>query len=182
MMKIENIELEPFEKMKSSIKLTGILLIILGLLGIVLPQVLSMVIEIFFGLIMLAGGLMFGYYSYQIHSHSKSSINWLKPLLLTVGGILLLVYPSSGISAIILLLSFYFFTDAFASFALSYELYPADGWFWMTINGVLTAILAFLILIGWPETSMIYLGLFVGISLIFDGIALFMLAKTMEVE
>jgi len=181
-MKIENIEQEPFEKMTSSIKLTGILLIILGLFGIILPQVFSMIIEIFFGLIMLAGGLMFGYYSYQIHRHSHASINWLKPSILTIGGVLLLVYPSSGISAIMLLISFYFFTDAFASFALSYELYPAGGWLWMTLNGIFSAILAFLILIGWPETSMLFLGLFVGISLIFDGIALFMIAKTMILE
>jgi len=163
-----------------SIKTTGILLIVLGILGLILPQLISFVIELFLGSMMLLGGIMVAYYTY--YNLERSFINWVKPLILIISAVLLLVYPHSGIAALTLLLSFYFFMDAFASFSLSYERHPYPGWFWMTLNGVLSAILAMLLLIGWPETSPLYLGIFVSISLVFDGIALFMLGRAIEFE
>ena len=45
--------------------------------------------------------------------HRSSSISWLKPLALFVGGILLVIYPLSGITVITWLVSFYLFTGAF---------------------------------------------------------------------
>jgi len=177
-MKRLQIDSELTEKMQSSLKIISILLIILGISGILIPQALSFAIEIFFAGLMIAAGILLAYHNYK--SIFTSFINWLKPLILIIGGILLLVFPISGISTIMLVLSFYFFTDAFASFGLSHERYPHSGWVWMTFNGVLSALLAMLILVGWPQSSLIYLGIFVGISLLFDGIALFMLGRTIN--
>ena len=42
----------------------------------------------------------------------------------------------------------------------------------MTFNGVISALLDTLFLIGWPGTSLWLVGLYVGISLLFDGWAL----------
>ena len=42
----------------------------------------------------------------------------------------------------------------------------------MVFNGVISALLAILFLIGWPATSLWLVGLYVGISLVFDGWAL----------
>ncbi len=179
-MKSTNTEIDPTKKMQSSIKITGILLVILGIAGILLPQALSLAIEVFFGSLMIIAGVLLAYHNYQ--NVFSSFVNWLKPLILIVGGVLLLVFPSSGIAAIMLVLSFYFFTDAFASFGLSQQRYPHSGWMWMTFNGILSALLAILILIGWPQSSLIYLGIFVGISLLFDGIALFMLGRTISTD
>ncbi len=175
-MNVPNSELDPIENLASTIKTLGILFIVLGFLGLLIPQIFSFVVEMFFGFIMLAGGLIFAYYSYQYPF--SSFIDWLKPLILMVTGILLLIFPTSGVAAFILLLSLYFFTDAFASFALSYERHPRPGWFWMTLNGIFSALLAILILIGWPESSMFYLGIFIGISLLLDGFALYMLGRS----
>jgi uncharacterized membrane protein HdeD (DUF308 family) len=171
---------DPGEKMISRIKLSGILLIALGILGIFVPQLLSLFVEGFLAAMMLIGAAVSAYHTY--HFNRSSITDWLKPLILLIGGVLLLVYPSSGVAAIILMVSFYFFTDAFASFALSYERYPTPGWFWMTLNGVLSTLLAFLVLIGWPESSLMYLGIFIAISLIFDGWVLFMLSRTLKID
>ncbi len=171
---------DPTEAMTGRLKITGILLMILGVLGIFVPQIFSLFVEGFLAAIMLIGGAISAYNTYQFNRSNFTE--WLKPLILIVGGFLLLVYPSSGIAAIILVLSFYFFTDAFANFAMSYERYPQPGWFWMTLNGVLSALLAALILIGWPESSLMYLGIFIAISLIFDGLVLFMLSRAMQID
>lgn len=151
----------------------GILLMIVGAAGVFLPSLLSLTVEIFLGWLMVIAGVLFGYYGYQ--SRSRTLIDWLKPLILIIAGVLLLVYPTSGIAALSLMLSFYLFVDAFAGFGLAYERHPLAGWGWMTVNGVLSFILAVLLLVGWPATSPIYLGIYVGVSLFFDGLALLML-------
>lgn len=168
------------KSMGTSVWVTGLLLALLGGAGIFFPGALSLTIEVFLAWLMIMGSILWGYYVYQWHR--TALISWLKPLVLLIGGILLLVYPVTGVAAITLLISFYLFTDAFGSFALAFERRPLSGWFWMILNGVVSLVLAVLILVGWPSTSPIYLGIIVGISLLFDGISLFMLGFAMNKE
>lgn len=158
--------------------IAGVLLTLLGVVGIFLPGALSLAIEVFLGWLMITGGILWAYYTYQWHNASFTS--WLKPLILIAAGILLLVYPVSGIAAITLLISFYLITDAFGSFALALELRPSSGWLWMLFNGLLSLALAVIILVGWPASSPVYLGIIVGISLLFDGVSLFMLGLAIK--
>jgi len=164
--------------MGASVWLAGILLVALGLLGIFFPGALSLTVTAFLSGLMFAGGLLYGYYVYKLHTSSFSA--WLKPLVLIVGGGLLLSFPAIGISAVALLLSFYLFADAFGSFGMAKERHPLQGWFWMTLNGVISLILAMLILIGWPATSALFLGVFLGVSLLIDGVMMFMFGLALK--
>jgi uncharacterized membrane protein HdeD (DUF308 family) len=161
-----------------SVWLAGILLVILGLLGVFFPDALSLTLTAFLSGLMLAGGVLYGYYVYKLHTGSFSA--WLKPLVLIVGGVLLLSFPAIGISAIALLLSFYLFTDAFSSFGMAKERHPLPGWFWMALNGVISLVLAMFILVGWPETSALFLGIFLGVSLLIDGLMMFMFGLALK--
>ncbi len=156
-----------------SILVAGALLAALGIIGIFAPHVVSFTLEIFLGILMITGGIFFAYYSYQYHT--RSFIGWLKPVILILVGALFLIKPGSGIAAFTLLITFYLLVDAYAGFGLAYVRYPAPGWGWLLLNGLLSLTLAVLLLIGWPATSPIFLGLYISISLLFDGISLFML-------
>ena len=165
---------------QKSFLLIGGLLFLLGGVGIFLPYAVSITIEILLGWLMLTGGLLWAWNTYSWH---KSTFNsWLKPLILLAGGILLLVFPVSGIAAITLMISFYLVTDAFGSFALALDRRPLPGWVWMILNAIISFALALLLLWGWPMTSPVYLGIIVSISLLFDGLTLFMLGLAMKVE
>ncbi len=164
--------------MSTSVWLAGALLVILGTLGIFFPGALSLTVTAFLSGLMLAGGALYGYYVYSLHKGSFSA--WLKPVVLFVGGVLLLVFPAIGISAIALLLSFYLFADAFGSFGMAKERHPLRGWLWMALNGGISLFLAMLILVGWPETSALFLGIFLGVSLLVDGLMMFMFGLTLK--
>jgi len=155
---------------------TGILLIILGTVAIFLPGLMSLGVAIFAGWLLLIGGVFWAIHTYQYDA--KSFMNWLKPALLVGVGLLMLVYPISGVAAVGMMLSIYLFLDAFGSFALAHLIRPVKGWGWMVFNGVISFLLATLFLIGWPATSMWLVGLYVGISLLFDGWALLALGWT----
>ena len=162
--------IKTFEK---SILIAGALLAALGVIGVLAPHIVSFTIEIFLGILMIAGGIFFAYYSYQYHT--RSFIGWLKPVILILVGALFLIKPGAGIAAFTLLVTFYLLVDAYAGFGLAYIRYPAPGWGWLLLNGLLSLTLAVLLLVGWPGTSPVFLGLYISISLLFDGISLFML-------
>ncbi len=148
----------------------GILLIGLGTLGVFVPGLASLGTVLFFSWLLIFGGILWAIHTYRYDA--KSVMNWLKPvLLLSVGG-LMLFYPVTGVATLGLLLAIYLLMDAVSSFALAQSVHPEKGWGWMAFNGVISALLAALFLIGWPATSIWLVGLYVSISLIFDGWAL----------
>jgi uncharacterized membrane protein HdeD (DUF308 family) len=120
-------------------------------------------------LLFIVGGGVWAWHTWQ---HGGGFMSWLKPMLLLVSGVLMAANPLAGVAALALLLSFYLLMDAFGSFALASALRPAPGWLWMVVNGVMDLVLAFLFTISWPASSMLLVGIFVGISLLFDGAAL----------
>ena len=148
----------------------GILLTILGGIGIMLPEVMSLGTEVMVAWLLLLGGLFWAMHTYK---YSRRNImDWLKPILLMASGVLMVVYPVTGVASVGLLLAIYLLMDAFSSFVLAQSIYPAKGWGWMAFNGLMSALLAGLFLVGWPATSLWLVGLYVGISLFFDGTAL----------
>ena len=167
--------IKAFEK---SILVAAGLLVALGLIGILAPNLISFSILVFMGCLMIVGGVFFGYYSYQYHT--RSFVGWLKPLILITAGALILIHPGAGIAAFTLVVTLYLFMDAYASFGLAYARHPEPGWGWLLLNGLLSITLAMLLLVGWPETSALFLGIYIGISLLLDGITLLMLGMKMK--
>lgn len=156
----------------------GILLFILGIIGLVVPRAMSLATSLFLAWLLLIGGALWSYHTWN--SFRSSFIDWLKPALLLISGALMLFYPASGVAAIGMLLAFYLLLDSFSSFAMASELRPLPGWGWMIFNAIITLSLALLFLIGWPATSIYLVGIYIAISLIFDGAVLIAIGWAMR--
>ena len=170
------------ERMKKQFKIhsiiAGILLLIAGFLGIFLPTVTSLTISFLLGWLLIISSIISGYH--VIKSYNTKWISWLKPFLLFTVGLLMLLYPLSGVAAVSLLLILYFLIDAFAGIVFGLEWSPLKGWGLMIFNGILSFILAVIFLIGWPFSSIWLVGLLVGISLLFDGATILVLGINMH--
>ncbi len=169
-------ELRKQFKMHSLI--AGMLLVIAGLFGIFLPEITSLTISLFIGWLLIISGMISGYHVMQ--SYNTKWVAWFKPTILEIIGLLLLLYPLTGIAAVGLLLIIYFLFDGFAGFMLGLEFRPIKGWIWMMINGLISITLAVIFLIGWPFNSLWLVGLFVGISLFVDGIAMLLISNAVN--
>lgn len=88
---------------------------------------------------------------------------------------MVLFNPIAGAAALGLVLLVYFLMDGFAGITFALALRPMQGWVWTLISGLASLALAVVFVVGWPFNSLWLVGLLVGISLIFDGIALLML-------
>ncbi len=149
----------------------GILLIALGCIGILLPGFMALEATLIIASLLIVGSVFWLVHAFNYKSYGWAQ--WLKPLILLVTGGLMLFYPMNGVAVIGLLLLVYLILDAFGSFTFAYMIRPLLGWGWMVFNGVTSLALAILFLIGWPESTLVIVGLYISISLFFDGWALF---------
>lgn len=157
---------------------TGILLVVVGFAGIVLPEAMSIGAELFISSLMIFGAVLWGYHTYLYSRHNI--IDWIKPAVLLLVAGLMIFYPLHGVAVMGMLLAVYLLMDSFGSFALAQATHPMPGWGWMAFNGVVSLVLAFLFLFGWPETSLWLVGLYVSISLLFDGFAMIFIGHTVR--
>ena len=161
---------ETLEKYSKYGKIAGVLMMVIGLGGVFLPPVMSIAVVTFMAWMFLFSALVQGYNT--LKNYRKSFIAWLKPILSFITGILFLLFPIQGIAVVGMLLAVYLLIDAYTSIAFGIEYKPNKGWWMMVLNGVLSIVLSIILMMGWPFSSIVLVGLFVGVSLFFDGVAL----------
>jgi len=153
-----NIEKEKLKEFSTLSIISGIILAIAGFLAIIHPIAGSLAFVVFLGALFIAVGLVQCYTTFK--AHQKSAGAWFKALLLLITGILLLIWPVSGIAAVAI------------SFQMSLDLKPLKGWWMAALNGVLSFLLGIIMIIGWPFSAPFTVGIIVGVSFLMDGIVL----------
>ncbi|WP_456401686.1 HdeD family acid-resistance protein [Hydrogenimonas sp.] len=161
---------ETLRKFSNHTIVAGVIMALIGLVGVIAPQLMSLVAVNFLAWLFLFSAGVQGYAVYRSYRRSFSA--WLKPFLSLVAALLLLFFPLEGVAAVGILLASYLLIDAFSSFSFGWEYRPNRGWWILMLNGALSLLLALILLAGWPYSSLVLVGLFVGISLFFDGVAL----------
>jgi len=162
---------ETLQKFSTQTIIAGVMMMIVGGLGIFAPALMSLVVVSLLGWLFIMSAIIQGYITYKTYRRSFSA--WLKPALSFIIGMLFFIFPVQGIAVAAVMLSVYLWVDAFSSFGFAMD-YKPNSWWWIHIvNALISIILAILIMIGWPESSLFWVGLYAAISLFFDGVALF---------
>ncbi len=167
------LELETRNRFRKRSIITGVLLMLAGIISIFAPSVTSFTLSFILGFLFVIGALISGIHVMQ--SYNKSWLAWFKPVIFFVIGVIIFRNPITGAAAIGLMLMIYFFISGFAQIFFGLEFKPITGWFWMVIDGIISVIIAMIFLLGWPISSVWLIGLLVGVSLLTDGFALLML-------
>lgn len=158
------------DSFKKYATISGIMFIILGIAGIIFPSFMSFTALAFVSYLMLFAGVSSAWLTWM--SNRENWSGWLKSFLLIIVALLMLFYPMEGIAALGLLFAIYFFTDAFAGFGLAFSLKPQKVWWLWLFNALTSLALGVIFMVGWPFSSLMMVGLLVGVSLLFDGVAL----------
>jgi uncharacterized membrane protein HdeD (DUF308 family) len=163
-----NIDEDIFKQYGNMSILTGILFLIAGSLAIIQPNLGGLSLVWLIASLFIIVGIFKGFLVFK--SHQNSAGGWFKTFGLIFTGILLFVFPVIGAATIAILLSFYFLFDGFSSVYMGFELKPISGWWMSVLNGFISILLAFVILMQWPFSSLAIIGILVGISFIIDAI------------
>lgn len=157
----------------------SILLIILGIIAIALPFYATLSIELIIGWVLLLGGIVQLYKSIKTIKQPGGAISLMGAIIYIAVGVLMLIYPLTGILTLTLLIGIFFLLEGIAKIAFSFELKPAQNWGWLLVSGIIALLMSGIILWGWPATSLWVIGLLVGINMVFFGFSLLALVSNL---
>lgn len=156
----------------------GILFLIMGLLAILLPGLTAIAITLIVGAFLLMGGAA------QTISFFRYPKRWMKLLsgfLFIAGGLAVAFFPLVGLATLAILVGIILLLEGFFEVIFSLAFKPFPGWGWMMFSGIIAFVLALLVMIGFPATTMIFLAVAVGLNMGTYGISILMLVlKTKE--
>jgi uncharacterized membrane protein HdeD (DUF308 family) len=162
---------------KDAIFWTGVALSVAGFLSLVFPVVTSLTVEIFIGWVLLIAGIATVYGAFSVEGTGPFFGQLVLGLLKLALGIYLISHPGVGMLALTLLLVAVFMIDGAVQFAFAFDLRPKEGWGWDLLSAIVSVAVGLLIAAGLPGTSLIALGLLVGVNFLSTGIALIMLSN-----
>lgn len=151
----------------------GIISVVLGAIAIILPPLASVTITYLVGILLLIGAV--AYVAEAISRGSTGHRIWsaLLAVLYVVAGVWLIINPISGTITLTWILATFFLLIGvlrlIAGISSRGKL-PNSGR--TIVNGVLSILIAVLVIGNLPSSAAWAIGLLVGIQLLFDGIAL----------
>ena len=156
----------------------GVVLMLLGVLAIVVPNIATLAVEVLIGWLLLISGVVGLIATLRMRSAPGFGWSLLSAVIGIVAGLVLLRWPLSGALSLTLILTAFLTIEGVASifFALEHKRELSGRWGMMLFSGVVDLILAGMIFAGLPATAAWAIGLLIGINMVFGGSALIAMA------
>jgi uncharacterized membrane protein HdeD (DUF308 family) len=156
----------------------GVVLMLLGVLAIVVPNIATLAVEVLIGWLLLVSGVVGLIATLRMRSAPGFGWSLLSAVIGIVAGLVLLRWPLSGALSLTLILTAFLTIEGVASifFALEHKRELSGRWGMMLFSGVVDLILAGMIFAGLPATAAWAIGLLIGINMVFGGSALIAMA------
>jgi uncharacterized membrane protein HdeD (DUF308 family) len=157
----------------------GVLLILLGIAALVMPLMAGLAATLVFAWILMLTGLIGLISAFAGRDHSHLGWSLASAIIALLIGVVLLFYPLAGAEALTLIIGAYLFLDGIAliGLALDHRKRGISPWGWLLASGLIDLVLAAVILFMNAIGSAVFVGIMVGLSLIFAGIALLLMQR-----
>ena len=162
----------------------GIVLLVLGALAIIVPEIASLAVAIFLGWLLLIGGAVGLVTTLMMRQAPGFTWSLISAILGIVAGGILILWPSGAVVSLTVLMILFFWIEGVVSilYALDHRRQLSGRWGWMLFSGVIDLILGLIIIVGLPGSAAWAIGLLLGINLIFGGAALISMATAARAE
>ncbi|NLS12100.1 HdeD family acid-resistance protein [Vibrio sp. SM6] len=153
--------------------IVGALVSLAGLGAITLPVFAGMAVTTLVGALFLFSGLVQGYHTFRIHQWSVKLWYVFSAIIYILGGLFILFEPLSGLITLTMLMVVIMIFNGVTRVIFGIANRKIDGASWIVFSGILSIILGvyFFSLLGNPEISTSLLGIFIGVSLLMEGIS-----------
>lgn len=146
----------------------GILLIVVGTIAITLPLIAGLTTAVVIGALLLVGGVVQFVGSFWARDWSGFFLTLISGILYIVVGLLFVRDPGDALLAMTLLLACGLLVGGLFR-VIGSLMYQFPHWGWVFFGGLIDVVLGILIWIQWPLPGFWVIGLFVGISMIYNG-------------
>lgn len=155
----------------------GIILVLLGMLAIGASTLTTLVSILVLGTFLIIGGIIIFFDSFRYWKSRWAAffLHLIMGILYFIIGCMLIKNPIAGaLSLTVLLGMFFLIVGIFKIIASLAARLPY--WGWRLTSGIVAMLLGLLILMRWPHSGLIVIGLFIGIDLLFTGWTYIMLS------
>jgi uncharacterized membrane protein HdeD (DUF308 family) len=157
----------------------GISLIVLGTFAISWSLLATIASVLLFGWLLVVSGVMEVVSSFWARRWTGFFLHLLAGVLDVVVGLLVVTHPAAAAAALTLLLAAFFMVSGIYRIVMAVALrFP--NWGWALLGGVVTVLLGAMLWAEWPETAFWFIGLCVGIEMLFRGWSWVMFALTVR--
>jgi len=149
----------------------GLVMLAGGALAFLNPFAASLAAEAVAGAAFLTAGAMQIWLAVTDTSQTKGN-RWLSGglgVVLVLFAVSLVLNPLAGLVTLTVLVALFFTVIGAFRVALAWHMRPAQGWGWLMAAGLMSLLLAALIVLSLPEGALGLLGLFLGIDLTVGG-------------
>ena len=151
--------------------LIGILLMVLGATCIVKAQTATTFSILVLGWILMISGVFWLINSFLAIAAPIFFLFLLSALIRGGIGYLLIRHPNAGAEGVTMLLAVLFIVGGlFRTAGASVIKFP--WWGWTALSGIVAVVLGVYLLANWPVASTFFVGIVIGVNLLFDGGAL----------
>jgi uncharacterized membrane protein HdeD (DUF308 family) len=158
----------------------GIALMVVGLAAILFPFFSSLAATVLAGWVMFVAGILAISAAFTIHGTGPFFGAVLFGLLSLAAGVFMLFNPLAGVIALTLVVGVMFLFQGAAEIVFALEMRPMGAWGSMLFSGIASIVLAIIIIAGWPATSVMVLGILLGINFLTSGLGYIFTAQAMR--
>ena len=148
----------------------GILMVIFGFLIVLFPVAGTLTIDFLIGILLLIAGLSQIVLAFKAKKWTGFLVTLILGIIYAIAGLFLLFNPLAGVITITLILGIFLLIDGLFRIILAFTVRQEHDWEWLVFGGIVSIILGILILMSWPESSAVVLGLLFGIAMIMGGV------------
>lgn len=149
----------------------GIGLAATGAICILAASTATLVTVLVFGWLLLVGAAISLVHAFQSRTGGSFFLHLMSVLLRGVTGFLLVKYPSAGAVSLTLVLASFFIVGGMFR-AVGCAALQLPRWGWGALSGVISLALGIVVLLQLPSVSIWFIGLAIGVDMIFDGVGL----------
>ena len=154
----------------------GFLSLLLGTVGLGMEVMMTVASVQLFGVLLLIGGGVQLVNAFQCKGWKGMIWQILIALMYIAAGVVCMTDPLGTSGILTLAIAGILMGIGVMRLMMAFQIRGHSGWVLVLLAGLLALALGVMILVGWPESSLWVIGLFVSIELIFNGWALVFLA------
>jgi uncharacterized membrane protein HdeD (DUF308 family) len=153
----------------------GILMIVLGVVALFTIPVATLAAVLVLGWLLVFSGVVEAVHAFRVHSWGGAILHIVAAVLGIIAGMLVVTHPVAG--ALVWTLVIASFLSIVGVFRIVSALWlKYVNWGWALVDGLITLTLGIMVWAAWPVSGLWFLGLALGISLLFRGWSYVMMA------
>ncbi|MEL7212966.1 MAG: HdeD family acid-resistance protein [Pseudomonadota bacterium] len=150
----------------------GLFSVLAGFIAIAMPFVATLSASLLLGAVLLANGVVTLFSAFRDRETKRLFIEIIVGVLSIIGGAALFVAPLAGALSITILLASFFAASGVMRLIWAARHRQESGTGWLILGGLLSIALAVLLFLELPFNAFWVPGLFLGIDLVFNGVAM----------